>query len=82
MWVEWCASRRRARLRFCPTHSSESFPASRNPRALSIFVSAAVIASVIRYCGRKAPRSSLPPWGGLAVLDSRRSVRGGISPDA
>ena len=82
MWVEWWASRRRARSRFFETHSSESFPASRNPRARSIFVSAAVIASVIRYCGRKAPRSSLPPGRGLAVFDSRLSVRGGTSPGA
>lgn len=56
MCVVWCASSRNARDRIAATHSSESFAASRNPRARSMRVSAAVIGFVMEKRGAKLIR--------------------------
>jgi hypothetical protein len=55
MCVVWWASRRSARWLIRRTHSSESVAASRNPRARSIVVSAAVMRFVIVKVGRNMP---------------------------
>jgi hypothetical protein len=51
MCVVWCASNNSARERIVATQSSESFAASRNPRARSIRVNPAVARLLIRNDG-------------------------------